>query len=80
MQRHRVIAFALAGLSALLAGCSSLKLPEPWVRPFERERLADPLMQPLRDPMAAKHREHVLIVREGARGANGVQGGGCGCN
>jgi hypothetical protein len=77
---QRLSALALAAATLMLAGCSSLKLPEPWVRPFERERLADPIMQPLRDPTAAKHREHVLIVREGARGANGVQGGGCGCN
>ena len=33
-----------------------------------------------RDAMAAKHREHVLVVRESGRGATGVQGGGCGCN
>jgi hypothetical protein len=63
-----------------LSGCASVSLPEPWVKPFERERLADPIMKPLRDPLAARHREHVLTVREAARGANGVQGGGCGCN
>jgi hypothetical protein len=63
-----------------LGGCASVSLPEPWVKPFERERLADPIMKPLRDPLAARHREHVLTVREAARGANGVQGGGCGCN
>lgn len=70
-----------AALPLALAGCSMLpSLPEPWVKPFERERLADPMMKPLRDPTASRHREHVLTVREGARGANGVQGGGCGCN
>ncbi len=30
--------------------------------------------------LAERHREHVHVVREGARGATGVQGGGCGCN
>jgi hypothetical protein len=29
--------------------------------------------------LADKHREHVRDVREASRGANGVQGGGCGC-
>ena len=53
---------------------------EPWVKPYERERLADPIMQFSRDALADKHREHVHDVREGARGATGVQGGGCGCN
>jgi hypothetical protein len=76
----RASLLAMILCSAALGGCSVPKLPEPWVKPFERERLADPVMKPLRDPLAAKHREHVLIVREGSRGANGVQGGGCGCN
>jgi hypothetical protein len=72
-------AYALAAAVAaawLLAGCGI----EPWVRPYERERLADPTMKPARDALADKHREHVYDVREGARGATGVQGGGCGCN
>ena len=63
--------------TACLAGCSSL---QPWVQPYERERLADPIMKFSRDTLPEKHREHVYVVREGARGATGVQGGGCGCN
>ena len=60
----------------LLAGCAT----EPWVKPFERERLASPLMQPRNELLAERHRAHVHEVREGARGATTVQGGGCGCN
>ena len=67
----------LAALSALAAGCASI---EPWVKPYERERLADPIMQPGRDALSERHLEHIHVVREGARGATGVQGGGCGCN
>ena len=67
----------LIGGAALLAGCAPL---QPWVKPYEREKLADPIMQFSRDALADKHREHVHQVREGARGATGVQGGGCGCN
>jgi hypothetical protein len=37
-------------------------------------------MQFSRTALADKHREHIHLVREGARGATGVQGGGCGCN
>jgi hypothetical protein len=66
---------ALAG-AALLGGCAL----QPWVKPYERERLADPIMKFSRDGLPDKHREHVHAVREGARGATGVQGGGCGCN
>lgn len=68
---------ALVIAVALLAGCAA---PEPWVKPYERERLASPLLQFSRDPLGDKHREHVREVREGARGGTGVQGGGCGCN
>jgi hypothetical protein len=64
-------------LAGLAAGCSSL---QPWVKPYERERLADPIMKFSRDSLPDKSREHVRVVREGARGATGVQGGGCGCN
>ena len=38
------------------------------------------LMKLQRDPLSAKHFEHVHEVREGSRGGTGVQGGGCGCN
>jgi hypothetical protein len=62
--------------SAMLSGCAI----EPWVKPYERERLADPIMKLQRESLAAKHNEHVREVREGSRGGNGVQGGGCGCN
>lgn len=84
MKTHRpaLLLAALAG-AALLAGCSSWHmptLPEPWVKPYEREHLADPIMKPGSDGLAARHREHVLVVREAARGANSAQGGGCGCN
>ncbi len=70
---------ALLGLvaAAALGACA---MPEPWVKPYERERLADPLMKFPRDPLSAKHFEHVHEVREGSRGGTGVQGGGCGCN
>lgn len=70
----------LALLAAATLGLGGCALPEPWVKPYERERLADPLMKVQRDALSAKHFEHVREVREGARGGTGVQGGGCGCN
>jgi hypothetical protein len=78
MLRTVLAAAALAGLS----GCSMLpSLPtEPWVKPYERERFADPVMNFGRDSLAARHSSHVREVREGSRGAVAVQGGGCGCN
>ncbi len=61
---------------ALQTGCAI----QPWVKPYEREHLADPIMKFSRNTLGEKHFEHVRDVREGARGATGVQGGGCGCN
>lgn len=66
---------------ALLAasGCSGFEL-KPWVSPFERNNLADPIMSFSRDPVASAYLHHVYQAREGARGAEGGSGGGCGCN
>lgn len=53
---------------------------EPWVRPYERDNLADPIMSFDRDPVSSSYMHHVYEAREGARGATGSAGGGCGCN
>ena len=60
-----------------LAGCSSI---EPWVKPYERAELADPIMAFGRHPVALQHSAHVRDSREAAKGADGSGGGGCGCN
>lgn len=62
-----------------LTGCTSLDI-EPWVKPYERQNLADPIMRFGRHPIANMHVAHVLEGRESARGAEGTGGGGCGCN
>jgi hypothetical protein len=69
-------AFALAAALAAAAGCSI----EPWVKPYERDNLADPIMSFDRDPVSSSYTGHVHEAREGARGATGGAGGGCGCN
>ena len=72
----------LAGITPMflllcsLAGCVS----EPWVKPYEREHLADPIMSFNPNPIASTYLDHVFESREGARGATGSVGGGCGCN
>jgi len=75
------IIFATMSLSAcstnILSKISNL---EPWVAPYERENLADPIMSFNKDPLSNKYRQHVFNTREGARGAGFSQGGGCGCN
>ena len=59
------------------SGCSQI---EPWVKPYERQNIADPIMSFDRDSVSTKYLNHVYDAREGARGAEGSSGGGCGCN
>jgi hypothetical protein len=73
---YRNIALLLVVLIAA-GGCSSIK---PWVSPYERNNLADPIMSFSRDPIASNYLEHVYESRTGARGAEGGAGGGCGCS
>ena len=67
-----------AGMSGL-SGCADLGI-QPWVKPYERNQLADPIMSWGRDPISTGYMGHVRQAREGARGAEGGAGGGCGCN
>lgn len=61
-----------------MTGCGfSVK---PWVKPYERAHLADPVMSFSRDPVNDSYLSHVFESRESARGAEGGAGGGCGCN
>ncbi len=60
-----------------MAGCSGI---EPWVKPYERDRLADPIMALDSDPVSSAYIQHVYEAREGVRGGEGAAGGGCGCN
>jgi len=64
-------------LFAGLAACSGI---EPWVKPYERDRLADPIMALDSDLVSSSYIQHVYEAREGARGGEGAAGGGCGCN
>jgi hypothetical protein len=76
-RRVPVAALPVALACVALAGCASF---EPWVKPYERDRLADPIMAFERDPVSGAYIDHVYEAREGARGALGSSGGGCGCN
>jgi hypothetical protein len=60
-------------LLPLATGCTTVK-------PWERETLADPIMQPGRNPIGAAQLDHLYFSREAASGGTTVGGGGCGCN
>ncbi len=68
---------ALLAVLLPLAGCGGI---QPWVKPYERDRLADPIMSWDRDAISSAFLDHVYESREGARGGTGAAGGGCGCN
>ena len=68
---------AAAGLVLMTAACSNI---QPWVKPYERDRLADPIMAWDRDAISSGYLDHIREAREGSRGATGSAGGGCGCN
>ena len=72
----RILTLALLAGALIQAGCAI----EPWVKPYERANLADPIMSFNRDPVSASYIHHVYDSREGARGAGIATGGGCGCN
>lgn len=71
----RLLIAVLCGL--IMSGCTPV---EPWVKPYERAHLADPIMNFQRNPVSSAYKTHVFQAREAARGAEGGSGGGCGCN
>jgi hypothetical protein len=78
MKTGRLMKIILPAIAlAALSGCSNI---EPWVKPYERDRLADPIMFLDTDPVSSAYIYHVYEAREGARGGEGTAGGGCGCN
>jgi len=73
MKTATLAASAAAALLALaLGGCANVK-------PYEREKLADPIMNP-EDPLAKQSVEQKMFsTREAGTGGGGGVGGGCGC-
>ncbi len=59
--------------SALLGACAP-------VQPWQRGRLAQPMMALDEDTMLTSISQHVYDSKEAAFGGAGPAGGGCGCN
>ena len=57
----------------LCAGCATVK-------PWQRETLADPIMQSDGTAIETASLDHIWFSREAASGGRAVGGGGCGCN
>ena len=74
------VVVAAVGVVSLGVGLTACSSTQPWVKPYEREHFADPIMSFNPDPVSSVYIEHVFETREGAHGATGGVGGGCGCN
>ncbi len=77
VNKRRGVLLASGVSLVLLSACAEIT---PWVKPYERQHFADPLMAPDRLGIADTYLGHVYDAREGARGAKSSGGGGCGCN
>lgn len=74
----RTLLIAIAGfvLTATLAGCTH-------VRPYQRERLANPALQFEMTPAADAQQDSILEITEGdtyPSAGPGTAGAGCGCH
>lgn len=64
-------------IGALALGCAGCGLgPRPW----EKDLMARPEMQPDPYPLRTAAEEHVYFSKEGSSGGRTFAGGGCGCN
>ena len=70
------LALTVISLSLSTVALTSCKTVDPW----ERGILAEPFMNPDRDPLQNALAEHMWFSREAASGGRGIGGGGCGCN
>ncbi|WNO08957.1 DUF4266 domain-containing protein [Teredinibacter sp. KSP-S5-2] len=76
MQIKCIKTLVLCACLCVLSACTI----KPWVKPYERENLADPIMSFESHPTSTRYINHVYEAREAGRGAEGSAGGGCGCN
>lgn len=71
--RRRLWPLPLLGVLLASSGCTAVK-------PWQRARLAKPMMQLDPEPESTLLEQHVYQYREGSAGGYGGLGGGCGCN
>ena len=69
---YSMLAFLAVGASLGMAGCAAVK-------PFEREKLSDPIMDPGSHLSKQTLEQKFFSTREGSAGGGSGVGGGCGC-
>ncbi|MCI0694847.1 DUF4266 domain-containing protein [candidate division KSB1 bacterium] len=76
MKRNRIVfvlCLLLWGLQCLITGCATVK-------PYEREYLAQRIMDFDKERIEEAKERHWLETLEGSTGGMGGSGGGCACN
>ena len=73
--RQRCLKLLTLALVINLYGCA-----HEAVKPWQREILSQPHMQPGADPMLKYAEDKIYFSREASQGAASFGGGGCGCN
>jgi len=73
MRRKGVVVSMLVVLAQVAAGCAT-------VQPWQREHLADRIMDPQAIERERAMERHWMETREGAMGGPLGAGGGCACN
>lgn len=73
MKRRIVLLLVLVCTLPTLAACATVK-------PYQMERLADPIMAFDADAQEHARELHWIEAREGSTGGAGGAGGGCACN
>ncbi len=71
--RISIIILLLLGLQCLISGCATVK-------PYEREYLAQRIMDFDKEKIEEAKERHWLETLEGSTGGVGGSGGGCACN
>ncbi len=69
---NKVKLILVAALLPVLFGCAAVK-------PYQKEHLADPIMQSEMEAEAQMRELKWLDAREGSTGGGGGAGGGCAC-
>ena len=70
------VLFRAAGIALLAAALGACAPVQPW----ERGRLAEPVMSLEGDTLLSAINDHTYSSKEAASGGIGPAGGGCGCN
>ena len=75
----KILTLATCSLMTACSTLSNMTVSEE-VKPWEKDVLAQPVMQFPQDKLFSYSDDHIFFSKEASTGGTGVGGGGCGCN